>query len=193
MSIVAPIAATGVAVPVLVGVTGGDRPGLVQVAGIGAALVGIVLASREPATDEVPARVVRQSLVLALGAALGFGLFFVGVRASARTDALWSAFGARSASVVVLAAVAVCLPGRVVVRPASWGVLSVIGILDVGANALYALATRHGLLSVISVLSSLYPLATVLLARVVLGERVRRVQEVGVVAALAGVLLIASG
>jgi drug/metabolite transporter (DMT)-like permease len=66
-------------------------------------------------------------------------------------------------------------------------------VLDVSATGLYALATRHGLLSVVSVASSLYPLATVVLARFVLGERVRRVQEVGIATALAGVVLIAAG
>ena len=71
--------------------------------------------------------------------------------------------------------------------------LVVVGVLDVGANLLFALASRHGLLSVVSVLASLYPLATVLLARAILGERVRRVQEVGIVIALSGVLLIAAG
>jgi drug/metabolite transporter (DMT)-like permease len=83
--------------------------------------------------------------------------------------------------------------GRRGIRVRDWLALAVVGTLDAGANALYALATRHGLLSVVSVLSSLYPLATVGLARVLLGERVRRVQEIGVVAALTGVLLIAAG
>ncbi len=68
-----------------------------------------------------------------------------------------------------------------------------MGILDVSANGLYALATRHGLLSIVSVAASLYPLVTVMLARSVLGERVHRVQELGIVAALTGVALIAVG
>jgi drug/metabolite transporter (DMT)-like permease len=71
--------------------------------------------------------------------------------------------------------------------------LVAIGILDLCANGLYALATRHGLLSLVAVAASLYPLATVALARVVLGERVRRLQELGIAAALAGVAMIAAG
>ena len=71
--------------------------------------------------------------------------------------------------------------------------LVAMGILDLTANGLYALATRHGLLSVVAVAASLYPLITVLLARSLLGERVHRVQEIGIVAALAGVTLIAAG
>ena len=86
-----------------------------------------------------------------------------------------------------------------VVRPAlprdraSLAALGVIGVLDLGANGLYALATTEGLLSVVSVLGSLYPAVTVVLARVVLAERVARVQEVGVVLALAGVVAISAG
>ena len=71
--------------------------------------------------------------------------------------------------------------------------LAAMGVLDVSANALYAFATRHGLLSVVAVAASLYPVATVVLARLLLGERVRPVQEVGIVAALTGVALIAAG
>lgn len=199
MSIVAPIAATGVAVPVIAGIAGGEHPATLQVVGICAAVVGIVLASRERHEEEAPRAAARASVGLALAAALGFGLFFLGVRASARSDALWSAFAARATSVVVL--------GLALARARSmfdgaagglrgggaWRRLILAGTLDVSANVLYAIATRHGLLSVVSVLSSLYPLATVLLARIVLGERVRAVQEAGVAAALAGVLLIAAG
>jgi drug/metabolite transporter (DMT)-like permease len=193
MSIVAPIAATGVVVPVIVGIAGGDRPAAVQVAGIVAATIGVVLASREAEPDAAARERSRTAIVLALVAALGFGGFFVGLRESARADVLWALVASRGTSVVALAgAVLVLAPagriGRANVVP-----LVAIGTLDVGANALFALATRHGALSIVSVAGSLYPLATVALARVVLGERVRRVQEVGIVAAVAGVVMIAAG
>ena len=68
-----------------------------------------------------------------------------------------------------------------------------VGVLDSGANTLYALATDHGLLSLVSVLSSLYPLTTVLLAQALLREHVSRHQKVGVIAALAGIALISAG
>ncbi len=195
MSIVAPIAATGVAVPVIVGVAGGERPAASQVIGIVAALMGIVLASREREAEPSPREraPTRASVGMALIAALGFGLFFVGVRASARFDPIWAAFFARSASVAALLVAGAIAPSRLRDQGGGWWALALVGTLDVAANVLYALATRHGLLSVISVLSSLYPVITVLLARGVLGERVRRGQELGVLAALAGVLLIASG
>jgi drug/metabolite transporter (DMT)-like permease len=193
MSIVAPISATGVAVPVIVGVAGGDRPGALQVAGILAAVVGVVLASRENDAGLEQRQVARASLSLALVAAVGFGSYFVGIRASARADVLWTLFVSRGGGVAVLTAAAVLGGGaggfsREAILP-----LTLMGILDLSATGLYAIATRHGLLSVVAVAASLYPLATVVLARVVLGERVRRVQEFGIAAALAGVLMIAAG
>ncbi len=132
-------------------------------------------------------------MLLALVAALGFGTFFVGLRAGARADVLWALFASRGAGVAALVGAAVALrPGReggALERPP----LIAVAVLDLGANLLFAIATRHGLLSIVSVAGSLYPLATVVLARVVLGERVRRVQELGIVAAIGGVALIAAG
>jgi drug/metabolite transporter (DMT)-like permease len=95
--------------------------------------------------------------------------------------------------VALLIAAAALRRPALVREPRALFALAVVGLLDLSANGLYALATRHGLLSVVAVAASLYPLATVVLARVLLGERVRRVQEVGIVAALAGVVLIAAG
>jgi drug/metabolite transporter (DMT)-like permease len=195
MSIVAPIAATGVAVPVIVGIAGGDRLAGVQLAGIIAAAVGVALASREhPDRPAAEGRgLTRTSILLALVAALGFGSFFVGLRVTARHDVLWALFGARGAGVIALSLAAVA------VRPPGWPErrsllpLATVACLDLVANVLYAVATRHGLLSEVAVASSLYPVATVLLARVVLGERVRRVQELGILAAIAGVAMIAAG
>jgi drug/metabolite transporter (DMT)-like permease len=134
------------------------------------------------------------SIALALIAALGFGGFFVGLRSSARADVPWALTAARGAGVaVLLLAAAIRRPAPIRGDRLTLAALAVMGVLDLGANALYALATRHGLLSVVSVASSLYPVATVILARLVLGERVRRIQEVGIVSALAGVALIAAG
>jgi drug/metabolite transporter (DMT)-like permease len=157
-------------------------------------VAGVVLASREldqdrPATA-VPART---SILLALVAAVGFGTFFIGMDRAAAASVPWTMLAARATSVLAVAiAVAVArvpLPRT----PRRLGALTVVGLLDVGANGLYAWATTKGLLSVVAVLGALYPVSTVLLARVVLEERVRRVQEVGIVAALAGVALIAAG
>ncbi len=194
MSIVAPISATGVAVPVIVGIAGGDRPAALQVAGIVAAVAGVVLASRESDAPGGPERpITRETLALSLLAALGFGTFFVGLRASARADVLWALFASRGAAVAALGGAVLALHSYQRVGVTRLRPLAVMGTLDVAANGLFAVATRHGLLSIVAVAGSLYPVATVVLARVVLGERVRRIQELGIVAALAGVLMIAAG
>jgi drug/metabolite transporter (DMT)-like permease len=205
MSIVAPISATGAAVPVVVGIAGGERPAALQLAGIAAAIAGVILVSREedPVLAEsrrhTSERVVvtrapsRTSILLALVAALGFGSFFVGLRSSARVDVVWALVSARAAGVALLALAAGVKQAPLIRDRQAQIALTAVGVLDLSANALYALATRHGLLSVVAVASSLYPLGTVVLARVLLGERVRRVQEVGIVAALTGVVLIAAG
>lgn len=193
MSIVAPIAATGVAVPVIVGVAGGDRPGGLQLAGLVAATIGVVLASREGDASGVSAARRRMSVGLALVAALGFGSFFVGLRISARTDVLWALLAARATGCACLLLLAVGRRVRLTGLGVSLPLLVIVGLLDLSANATYAVATRHGLLSVVAVASSLYPLATVALARLVLKERVRRVQEFGIAVAVLGVVLLAAG
>jgi drug/metabolite transporter (DMT)-like permease len=194
MSIVAPISATGAAVPVFVGLATGERPGAAQLAGIAVAVAGVVLASREEAPEGSPAAATaRLSVLLALVAALGFGTFFVGLDASADENVFWALLAARGASFTLLCAAVLLTRPALPSDPATLGLIAAIGAGDLGANALFAAASNEGLLSVVSVLGSLYPVVTVLLARVFLGERVRRVQEVGIVAALAGVALIASG
>jgi drug/metabolite transporter (DMT)-like permease len=193
MSIVAPISATGVVVPVIAGVAGGERPAALQLAGIVAAIVGVVLASREQEQSHDARRASRSSIGLALIAAVGFGSFFVGLRSSARADVAWALLAARASGVAGLAAaVAISRPPPIGARRAL-APLALMGILDLAANGLFAVATRHGLLSVVAVAASLYPLATVLLARAVLGERVQRIQELGIAVAVAGIALIATG
>ncbi len=195
MSIVAPIAATGVSIPVIVGIASGDHPAPIQLLGIGAACVGVVLVSRE--TEHEPkspgARATRLSIGLALVAAIGFGSLAVGLREAARADVLWALAAARVFGVGAVLCVFLARRPPPEREPVAYGVLLLMGVLDLGGNALYALATRHGLLSIVAVAASQYPLVTVLLARAVLHERVRRIQELGIVAAVAGVALIAAG
>jgi drug/metabolite transporter (DMT)-like permease len=193
MSIVAPVSATGAAVPVLVGIASGERPRVLQLAGIALAMVGIVLAAREPG-GAPPGRAVRASLGLALLAALGFGSFFVLIdRATADGGVPWSLLLVRVGEVALLGSLAAvrrpALPGA----PRDAAALLLIGALDFAATALFALATTEGFLSVVSVVGSLYPAVTVVLARAVLAERVSRSQEAGVLVTLAGVAAISAG
>ena len=193
MSIVAPISATGAALPVIVGIATGDRPSAPALVGIAAAVAGVVLASREAHDDERRAADTRRSVLLALVAAAGFGAALVAFDAAAEHGVAWTLLASRCTSVpLVVLAIAVTRPGPTP-SSADLPTLALVGVLDVGANGLYALAATQGLLSVVGVLGSLYPVATVVLARAVLGERVRRTQEAGIVLTLGGVGLIAAG
>ena len=190
MSIVAPIAATGVALPLLVGLVGGDHPASTQAVGLGAAVVGVLLAAREPSSERLAGRM--RGAGLALLAALGFGGYFIGAHVGARGGVPWLLL--LSHSVTLPFALAIVLSRRFAI-PAPRDLLALIGIggFDLAATALYGIANRHGSLSIVSVVGSLYPLTTLLLARRFLHERIARSQAVGVSLALGGVALIAAG
>jgi drug/metabolite transporter (DMT)-like permease len=190
ISIVAPIAGAGAAIPVLVGVLRGDRPSLLQGVGFAAAIAGVVLTSWERRPDQS---------WFAAGAGFGlismvaFGCYFVFLHQASGDDFLWPAFLFR---VVSTSLVWVAL---LVLRPAVHGVggaflmLALIGLLDTGGNTLYAAASSYGALSVTAVLASLYPVVTVLLARYRLRERVHRLQELGIALTIAGIVLVSTG
>jgi drug/metabolite transporter (DMT)-like permease len=192
MSIVAPISATGVALPVIVGVATGDELSVLVSAGLAVTVVGVILASREAHEDEGRAAAGRLSIGLALLAAVGFGSYFVLSDAAADDSVWWFLVLSRVIPVPALIGLALW---RGIPRPQPRAVLvlAAAGSLDCGATALYAVANTKGALSIVAVVGSLYPVATVVLARVVLGERIRPIQRAGVVAALAGVAMIAGG
>ena len=192
MGVVAPIAALGVVVPVVVGLAQGDRPSAWQGAGVVVAVVGVVLASGPELRSAETSRAVRP-LLLAGVAAVGFGTVIVCVAHGARSSTTMTLLVMRATSVAVLGGLALVGTVSVGVSRRDWPLLIAIGAGDVLANAALAVASTRGLLSVVAVLSSLYPAVTVLLARAVHEERLVRVQTVGVTAALVGVVLIASG
>ena len=195
MSVVAPISATGVAIPVMVGLVSGERPGALQVAGIALACGGVILAAREaPADDEATRRSGRTAIGLALLAAIGFGSFFAGMDQAEETgDVAWVLLCARVADVVLLAVAAAVFRPRLPRAGGALGVIAAVGVLDLLANLLFVLAAGRGLLSVVGVLGSLYPAVTVILARIVLHERLTRTQNAGVLVTLAGVVALAAG
>ena len=196
MSIVAPIASTGVALPVLVGLATGDQPGLLRSIGLVAAIAGVVLASREePAKGEANARLQHQSIVLAIVAGVGFGTYFTLAEVSSQGDVGWALLLSRVAATPFIVAFALLALRRGARRPGGRELLVIagIGLIDLAANALYNASTTIGELSTVAVASSLYPVTTVLLAAALLGERVRGLQRVGVVVALCGVVAIAAG
>lgn len=192
MGVVAPIASLGVVVPVVVGLAQGDRPSVWQGLGVGLAVVGVVLASGPELSGDRPSGGMRP-LLLAGVAAVGFGTVIVCLAHGARSSTTMTLLVMRATSVVVLGLLAVGGAARIGASRRDLPLLVAVGAGDVTANAALAVASTRGLLSVVAVLSSLYPAVTVLLARAVHDERLVRVQIIGVTAALAGVVLIASG
>jgi drug/metabolite transporter (DMT)-like permease len=196
ISIVTPVASMGAIVPVAVGLARGESPSSIQAAGLVVALAGIVLAVRE-VEDPDAASVPLRSIVLAALAGLGFGAFFVAMDAAAGRDALWATAFARSGGVaLIVPALLVSLrlsPGSLRFPAGVLPLLLVIGFLDILANELFGFATREGLLALVAVAGSLYPVATVLLARFVLGERLASAQKAGVALALSGAVMLAAG
>ncbi|HZA75885.1 MAG TPA: DMT family transporter [Acidimicrobiales bacterium] len=196
MSVVAPIAALlSGAVPVLAGIGSGERPPAAAVGGIGLALVAVTLVSREPGDHPgvvTPATRRLQPLLLALGAGVAFGLFFVALDRAGSDVGIWPLVGARVASVSLFAALGAARVTAARPPRAALGAAFGCGLLDAAANVLYVLALTHGLLSVVAVLTALYPAGTVLLARYVLGERLTGVQRTGLAVAGLAAVLIAS-
>lgn len=189
MGVVSPIAALGAVVPVLVGVATGERPSGVQVAGILLALAGAAAASGPELRGTAGARPV--VLAVVAGASFGMALYFLGV--GSRTSPLLTLLGMRVTSVAVFLAAALVLRSAGGLRRSDVLPLAAIGVADAAANLAFGIAATMGLLSVTAVLGSLYPVVTVLLARAVLHERLRGVQQGGVSAAFGGVLLISVG
>jgi drug/metabolite transporter (DMT)-like permease len=190
MSVVAPIAGISAAVPVIVGVASGDRLSAPKIAGIVCAIVGVYLAAHEP--GKAGGRVAA-GVGLALLAALGFGGYFPFMHAAGRADFWWASLLFRITSTsVILLAVAAQRP-QLGIRTRELPFLFLIGFGDMFGNLLFAAASSQGLVSIVSVLASLYPVVTILLARAILSEHVARSQEGGIVLTLAGVALISAG
>ena len=235
MSIVAPISATNAAIPFVVGIFAGERPGVVPLMGVALAAVGVVLVATEsarrgetigvaalpgepaveprtaaealrgaaaPATTDAPRpaaapaprqRDQRRAIGLALLAAVCMGLVLIGYDFTARSDPLWAMLGGRLSSAVLFCLLFLALRPKVRIERSAVPFIVAVGLLDTGANGLFALATTQGYLSIAAVLGSLYPVVTVVLAYIVLRERIARHQLVGAIATLAGIALIAAG
>jgi drug/metabolite transporter (DMT)-like permease len=190
MSIVAPIAGVSAVVPVIVGIVSGESPSWLQLLGIAAALIGVFLASVEPKRADSR---IAAGVGLALLAAIGFGGYFPFMHAAGNADFWWASLYFRITSTSVIVAAVLAQRPALGVPPRAVPALFLIGIGDMVGNLLFAAASTSGLVSVTSVLASLYPIITVVLARIVLAEKVARSQEAGIVLTLAGVGLISAG
>jgi drug/metabolite transporter (DMT)-like permease len=187
LTVVAPIAGVSAIVPVIFGIAAGDHPRPAQYVGIACAIVGVGLASLEKRGDT---RHLAAGVGLAALAAIGFGFYFPPMHAAGQADFWWASMLFRStAFAIVLAAVAVKRP-PLRLRKRDLLIVLAVGVGDTIGNALFAASSAHGVISLTSVLASLYPMVTVLLAAAVLHEHVSSPQRVGIVLTLAGVVLI---
>lgn len=198
MAVVAPITAVcAVVIPVAAAVLLGERPTPLAVSGIALGIASIVLVSRQTAPPQVegagPRRRLGPGVGTALASGIAIGLFFLTTAQTSPAAGMWPLVVARMVTVTMFGIIVVAR--RVPLRmPGPVLALAIVGgAVDMFANALYLLAARLGPLSVVVTLSSLYPASTVLLARVVLRERLNAWQIVGVVAALTAIVLIVNG
>nr|WP_246852237.1 EamA family transporter [Patulibacter sp. SYSU D01012] len=190
MSVVAPIFATGAIVPVLWGIVDGEAPTAWTFVGLAVAVAGSILAARAPSV--AGERPDPRGLAFAVVAAVGIGLGLVLTDRAAEHDAVSAIVVERATEVVLAALVLLARPSRIPAAVRRPGILPLAGVLDVTASLLFAIASRTGLLPVVSVLSSLYPVVTVLLARALLDERLSRAQTGGAVLTLVGVAVVAA-
>jgi drug/metabolite transporter (DMT)-like permease len=192
MSVVAPVTAVcAAAVPVLAGVALGDRVGLLAAAGIALALVAVVLVSAEEGVGALR-RTRPAGLGLPLLAGVGFGLFFVLLDQTSADAGLTPLVASRGTAVLLLALLALVRRHPLQLTRGALPLVLLGGVLDVTANALFLLATQQqpGRLAVVGVLASLYPVSTVVLAQVVLRERLVPAQLAGLGTAVLAVVLI---
>lgn len=195
ISVVSPLTAILVAaIPVGVGLALGERPGAIAAVGIVLALIAVALVSHEATDEDITShRLTRKVAWLTVGSGVAFGLNFVLIAQAPPEANLWPLVFARLAASVLVIVVAAITGNLRIPAGAPLRLACVAALLDVGANVAMLLALHASLLSLAGVLMSLYPAATVLLAIVVLRERVTRWQVVGMVLALASVAMIAAG
>jgi drug/metabolite transporter (DMT)-like permease len=191
MGIVAPISAAAPVVPLAADLARGEVPAALQWLGVALVLAGIAALSLDRTSTD--SRRMAEGAGLAIVAALGFGLFFVGIDGSADESVPWAVGTARSvavlAALVAVAYASAPLLPRSALIPAILGV----GVFDTGANVSVAFATTEGAVGIVAVLSALYPVVTVLLARIFLDERLSPARRLAAVTALAGAALVAAG
>jgi drug/metabolite transporter (DMT)-like permease len=187
MSVVAPIAGVSAVIPVIYGIATGDDPSVSQIAGVGAAIAGVGLASIE---HQAGRRRVAAGVGLALLAACGFGFYFPWMHAAGKVDFWWASTIFRTTALLLV--VTAVTAGRIDVRMSRRNIAlaALAGIVDTAGNVSFAASSQHGLVSLTAVLASLYPIVTVLLAASILHERVAPLQRAGIALTLAGVVLI---
>jgi len=191
MGIVAPITAAGPVVPLTVDAAHGSTPTALQWLGIAFILLGVATLSWEGRASG-QARIA-SGAGLAILAALGFGLYFVGIDAGADESASWAVVAARITAVSLGAVVALASSRSLRAPRSMLPMLVAVGLIDTSANVLVAAATTYGAAGIVAVLSSLYPIVTMVLARIIVGERLGATKRAGGVVAVAGAAFVAAG
>jgi drug/metabolite transporter (DMT)-like permease len=195
MTVVAPVAATAPAVPILAGLAAGEVPEAVTGAGVALAAIGVIITSVQRRDVEAATSRVAPSVGYGLLAAAGFGTFFVAMDSASQAGVLWALLTARLTSVLAVAAATLVVIGRsghLYVHKGDIAVMAGIGAFIVVADGMYAIATTVGLLGIAAVLGSLHTVVTIILARTILNERLQWIQRIGVLTVLLGVLAIAA-
>jgi drug/metabolite transporter (DMT)-like permease len=190
VSIVAPVLASSACIPVVYGLIRGERPSALQLAGLVATLAGVILVSWTDSGDHARGR---RGVAFAVLAAVLLGTLLVIFSRASAEDPYWAPLVLRIFSMGTIVTVVLVRRVNVRVDRRALFVIALIGMLDVTANLFYSVATTLQLLSITAVLSSLFPVVTVALARIHLGERVTHLQLAGSVITMAGVLLVAAG
>jgi drug/metabolite transporter (DMT)-like permease len=189
MGVVSPIAALGAIIPVIAGLLLGDTPSGLQYLGIALGLLGAVAASGPEMSGGARGR----SVALAAIAGAAFGLTLLGINLGAQVNPVMTLVGMRATSVGGFLLVALVRRRGHSIAPSDLPVIAAVGFGDVVANLSFAVASTLGMISIVSVLGTLYPVVTVVLGRIVLGERLVGVQKLGVGVAMSGVVLLAVG
>jgi drug/metabolite transporter (DMT)-like permease len=193
MSVVAPLSAVGGGVlPVAWGLLHGEHPTALALVGVVLALIAVVIVGRGAEHDPVPSIPPTQELALGIGSGIGFGVVLILFSESATDSGMWPLLIARCAAVPMLAALAFALGRSVRVPGPDLMPVAGAGLFDVGANAMVLLAVRRGLLSLVAPVAALYPATTVVLARIILHEKIGRQRVGGLALGLAGLALIAT-
>jgi drug/metabolite transporter (DMT)-like permease len=190
VSIVAPVLASSACIPVAYGLVHGERPSPVQLAGLVATLAGVMLVSWSDGDGHARGR---RGIGFGVLAAVLLGTLLVFFSRAAAADAYWAPFVLRTVSIMTVGAFIIVRGVVPRVDPRGLVVIAAAGVLDMLANLAYAVSTTLQLLSITAVLSSLFPVVTVTLAHFHLGERITRVQRIGSVVTMLGVLFVAAG
>ncbi|HEY3053289.1 MAG TPA: DMT family transporter [Thermoanaerobaculia bacterium] len=192
MSVVAPVTAVfAVIIPLFVGLLLGERPRGLAMIGVVLAIVAIVLVSQSDHVEE--GRAVTSGVMIAVASGIAIGIFLVFLQRTGPSAGLWPLVAARAVSIVFFTIAGMMTRQTLMPRRESMPIVIGGGALDMLANILYLLAVRQGMLSIVATLTSLYPASTIILARIVLHERLRFVQLTGVLCAAVAIVMIVSG